>query len=114
MIDELDNPILAYMGSKNAVGRAVRRRVGEWGRAGVRINAVAPGPVNTPLLQSSIDDPATRGAVEALDIPLGRRGEPEEIANLVWFMTSEEASFMHGSVIYMDGGNDAAIRPERF
>ena len=55
IIDEQDSPILAYMGSKNAVGRAVRRRAEAWGNAGVRLNAVCPGPVNTPLLQGTIE-----------------------------------------------------------
>jgi NAD(P)-dependent dehydrogenase (short-subunit alcohol dehydrogenase family) len=114
IIDEADSPILAYMGSKNAVGRAVRRRADEWGKAGVRLNAVCPGPVNTPLLQGTIDDPATRDAIAKLNIPLGRRGEPAEIAGLIAFMSGSDASWVHGSIFYIDGGNDASIRPDRY
>jgi NAD(P)-dependent dehydrogenase (short-subunit alcohol dehydrogenase family) len=115
LIDKDENSILAYMGSKNAVGRAVRRRAGEWGRASVRLNAVCPGPVNTPLLQGCIDDPLTAGAIEGLSIPLGRRGEPEDVAKTVWFLSSpEQAGWIHGSVLYVDGGNDAEIRPDRY
>jgi NAD(P)-dependent dehydrogenase (short-subunit alcohol dehydrogenase family) len=114
IIDEMDNPIVAYMGSKNAVGRAVRRRAGEWGAEGVRLNAVCPGPTETALLQGTIDDPATKAAVESLDIPLGRRGQPEDIAKLVSFVAGEDATWIHGSVFYIDGGNDATIRPDRY
>jgi len=114
IIDEAASPIVAYMGSKHALGRAVRRRAGEWGRAGVRLNAVCPGPVDTPLLQATMDDPKTAGSVEGLDIPLGRRGKASEIAGLIWFLAGPEASWVHGSIYYMDGGNDAAIRPDRY
>lgn len=114
IIDDADSPILAYMCSKHALGRAVRRRAAQWGKAGVRLNAVCPGPTNTPLLQGTIDDPATKAAIESLDIPLGRRGEPEDIANLVSFLSSPEASWIHGSIYYVDGGNDATIRPDRY
>jgi len=114
MIDKEENSILAYLGSKNAVGRAVRRRAGEWGNASVRLNAVCPGPVETPLLQGCIDDPVQGPAIANLNIPLGRRGQPEDIAKLVWFLSSDDASWVHGSIYYCDGGNDADIRPELF
>ncbi len=114
LVDKDENSILAYMGSKNAVGRAVRRRAGEWGRGSVRLNAVCPGPTNTALLKDCENDPLTADAIKNLSIPLGRRGEPEDIANLVWFLSSDQASWVHGSVIYVDGGNDAEIRPDRF
>jgi NAD(P)-dependent dehydrogenase (short-subunit alcohol dehydrogenase family) len=115
LIDKDENSILAYMGSKNAVGRAVRRRAADWGHASVRLNAVCPGPVNTPLLKACIDDPKTGGAIASLSIPLGRRGEPEDIAKTVWFLSSpEQAGWIHGSVLYVDGGNDAEIRPDRY
>jgi NAD(P)-dependent dehydrogenase (short-subunit alcohol dehydrogenase family) len=114
IIDKLENPVIAYMASKHAVGRAVRRRAGDWGRASVRLNAVCPGPTNTPLLQQSIDDPKTSAAVENLSIPLGRRGEPVDVANTVWFLSSDQADWIHGSILYVDGGNDAEIRPDRY
>ncbi len=114
LIDKDENSVLAYIGSKNAVGRAVRHRAGAWGRASVRLNAVCPGPVNTPLLQKCMDDPLTGGAIESLSIPLGRRGEPEDVANTVWFLSAEQAGWIHGSIFYVDGGNDAEIRPDRY
>ncbi len=114
IIDKLESSIIAYMASKNAIGRAVRRRAAEWGKASVRLNAVCPGPTNTPLLQDCIDDPLTGDAIANLKIPLGRRGEPEDVANTVWFLSGEQANWMHGSILYVDGGNDAEMRPDRY
>jgi len=114
IIDAQDSPIVAYMGSKHALGRAVRRRAGTWGRRGVRLNAVAPGPVRTPLLQQGLDDPLTGAAIRGVTVPLGRIGEPQEVAELAAFLLSPAASWIHGAVYYIDGGNDAEIRPDRF
>jgi NAD(P)-dependent dehydrogenase (short-subunit alcohol dehydrogenase family) len=114
VIDAADNSIIAYLGSKHALGRAVRRRAGDWGRAGVRLNAVAPGPVKTPLLAGDMADPVTGAAIGKLSIPLGRMGEPEEVAELAAFLLGDQAGWIHGGVFYIDGGNDAEIRPDRF
>jgi NAD(P)-dependent dehydrogenase (short-subunit alcohol dehydrogenase family) len=114
IVDAGGNSIIAYLGSKHALGRAVRRRAGEWGRAGVRLNAVAPGPVKTPLLAGDMADPVTGAAIGKLSIPLGRMGEPGEIAELAAFLLGAQASWIHGSIFYIDGGNDAEIRPDRF
>ena len=113
-LEESGEPFLAYAGSKNALGRAVRRRAGEWGRAGVRLNAVAPGPVETPLLEGGLGDPRFGEAIRSLQVPLGRRGEPDDIAGLVSFLLGPDASWIHGSIYYIDGGNDAEVRPDRF
>jgi NAD(P)-dependent dehydrogenase (short-subunit alcohol dehydrogenase family) len=114
LLEEAGEPFLAYAGSKNALGRALRRRAGEWGRARVRLNAVAPGPVETPLLEGGLDDPRFGEAIRTLQVPLGRRGAPAEIAGLVSFLLGPEASWIHGSIYYIDGGNDAEVRPDRF
>jgi NAD(P)-dependent dehydrogenase (short-subunit alcohol dehydrogenase family) len=114
VVDAGDSSIVAYLGAKHALGRAVRRRAGEWGRAGVRLNAVAPGPVKTPLLAADMADPVTGAAIGKLSIPLGRMGEPEEIAELAAFLLHPKASWIHGSIYYIDGGNDADFRPDRF
>ena len=85
-----------------------------WAEAGVRINAVAPGPVMTPLLQGDMDDPLTGEAVRQLKVPLGRMGEPHEIAELIAFLLGPLASWITGSIYYIDGGIDAEIRPDQY
>jgi NAD(P)-dependent dehydrogenase (short-subunit alcohol dehydrogenase family) len=112
--DASDSSIVAYLGSKHALGRALRRRAGAWGRAGVRLNAVAPGPVKTPLLAGDMADPVTGAAIDKLSIPLGRMGEPHEVAELAAFLLGPKAAWIHGSIFYIDGGNDAEFRPDRF
>ncbi len=118
IIDEMDDAFLAashaYVGSKLALGRAIRRRVIGWGKAGVRLNGVAPGNTRTPMLQRVLEDPNTRDGVQSMEIPLGRLAEPDEVANLVAFLCSPEASYIHGGIYYVDGGIDAHIRPDRF
>ena len=114
IIDGLDNPIVAYMGSKHALGRALRRRVRRFGEARVRLNGVAPGPVRTPLLEAGIADPATRDAIQSIDLPIGRWGQPEDVADLVAFLLAPAAGWIHGSIVFIDGGNDAEIRPDRY
>lgn len=104
----------AYMTSKHALGRALRRRAMPWGQAGVRLNVVAPGPVDTPLLRRQLDDEATGAAIAALPNPLGRHGTADEVADLIGLLLSPRTSWVHGAVWYVDGGIDAAMRPERY
>lgn len=101
-----------YAMTKIALAQAVRRRVMDWGRAQVRLNAVAPGPVLTPLLQGSLDDPVLGPMVDALPIPLERRAEPDDIAGTVNFLLGPDASYIHGSILFADGGTDALVRPD--
>jgi NAD(P)-dependent dehydrogenase (short-subunit alcohol dehydrogenase family) len=105
---------LAYVGSKLALGRAIRQRTATWGKAGVRLNGVAPGNTRTPMLQKILEDPNTRDGVLSMEIPLGRMAEPYEVASLVAFLCSPDASYIHGGIFYIDGGVDAQIRPDRF
>lgn len=112
--DEHDSGPVTYMGSKHALGRALRRRARKWGDARVRLNGVAPGPIRTPLLEADMSDPATRKAIEGIDIPIGRWGEPDDIAKVVSFLMGPDAAWIHGSILYVDGGNDAEIRPDRY
>lgn len=104
----------AYAASKHAVVCDVRRRAAAWGARGVRLNAVAPGAVETPLLQQSIADPVVGKATAAFIPPLGRRAEPAEIAQVIGFLLSDAASYVHGSLLVVDGGIDALARPCRF
>jgi len=109
-----ENGFIAYGGSKHALSRAVRHRAKAWGESGIRLNAIAPGPTRTPLLAGSATHPVYGKGVEALEIPLGRWGEPGEIAAAIAFLLGPAASYVHGSILYADGGNDATVRPDRF
>lgn len=105
---------LAYAGSKNALTVAVRKRAATWGQAGVRLNTVAPGATETPLLQAGLQDPRYGEAIKNFVAPIARRAEPREMASVVVFLMSEAASFVHGSQLYVDGGIDAVTRPTQF
>lgn len=112
-VGDLDGPTV-YAMTKIALARAVRTRVLDWGRAHVRLNAIAPGPVLTPLLQGSLDDPVLGPLVDALPIPLERRSDPDEIAATAAFLLGRDASYIHGSIIFADGGTDALVRPDAY
>lgn len=107
-------PYAAYGCSKRALIVQVRRRAAAWGAAGVRLNAIAPGPVDTPLHQAARDDPVLGPATRAFVPPLGRIATPDEIAGAIAFLLSPAAAFIHGSVLFADGGCDAAARPALF
>jgi NAD(P)-dependent dehydrogenase (short-subunit alcohol dehydrogenase family) len=103
-----------YGGTKLALARWVRRTAttAEWAGAGVRLNAVAPGAVMTPLLQSGLAHPTLGDAIRAFPIPSGGFGAPEEIAAAIVFLLGPEARFCCGSVVFVDGGTDALLRPD--
>lgn len=103
-----------YAGSKIALTRWMRRAAvrPEWIGAGIRLNAIAPGAILTPLLQAQLDNPETAGAIEAFPVPAGGFGTPEAIAAWVEFMLSPAADFLVGSQIMVDGGTDAYFRSD--
>lgn len=107
-------PHIAYAASKYAVTAFARRKAVSWGKQGIRLNVVAPGAVETPLHKASLDDPRFGEAVKNFVAPLGRAGTPAEIAQTVAFLQSEQASFIHGSVFFVDGGMDAMVRSDHF
>lgn len=102
-----------YGMSKLAMTIGLRRRTQTWAAHGVRLNAVAPGPVDTPLLAASLADKTLGPLVEALPVPVGRRATATEIAGAVGFLLDPVNSFVHGSLLFVDGGSDALIRPDR-
>jgi NAD(P)-dependent dehydrogenase (short-subunit alcohol dehydrogenase family) len=101
-----------YGMSKLAMTRGLRRRTAAWAADGVRLNAVAPGPVDTPLLAASLADQTLGPLVEALPVPVGRRANPHEIAGAVGFLLDPVNGFVHGSLLFVDGGSDALLRPD--
>jgi len=113
-VAESVHPTLAYAASKLALARAVRQRAPTWAEAGVRLNAVAPGAVRTPLLEAGLDDAELGPLIRAVPMPVGDFGRPEQIAAVIDFLLSEDASFVVGSIVFADGGTDALTRPERF
>lgn len=100
--------------SKHALARAVRRRAAEWGRLGIRLNAIAPGMTETPMFRGAADHPEIGKSVEAIPIPQDRYASPDEIAGVIEFMLSDAAAYMQGSIVYVDGGTDAQLRPDAF
>lgn len=101
--------LVGYVASKHAVVGMTKSAAYELGPAGVRVNAVCPSPVETRMMRSleqglSPDDPATVHDLMAARIPLGRYGEPEEIAAVVAFLCSDDARFVNGLVAPVDGG----------
>jgi len=109
----LEHGATAYAASKLALARFMRARAvsPEWAGAGIRLNAVAPGPILTPLLQAGLDDPQLGEAIRGLPVPLGGFGASEHIAAAVRFLLGSEAAFCCGSVLFADGGTDALLRP---
>jgi NAD(P)-dependent dehydrogenase (short-subunit alcohol dehydrogenase family) len=93
----------AYAASKAGLNGMVKSLALEWAAEGVRLNSVGPGPVATPMLAGVLADPAMLAAMNAT-IPMGRLGQPEEIAELISFLLSQRASFITGQVICADGG----------
>ncbi len=95
---------LSYTASKGGVLSMSRELGVQFARQGVRINALCPGPVNTPLLQELFASDPERAARRLVHIPLGRFAEPDEIANAVLFLASDESSFITASQFMVDGG----------
>jgi NAD(P)-dependent dehydrogenase (short-subunit alcohol dehydrogenase family) len=80
----------------------------EFAREGIRVNAVCPGPVNTPLLKELFAKDAEKAARRLVHVPVGRFAEPEEIAAAVAFLASDDASFVTATSFLVDGGIHAA------
>jgi NAD(P)-dependent dehydrogenase (short-subunit alcohol dehydrogenase family) len=84
----------------------------QFAREGIRVNALCPGPVNTPLLQELFAKDPERAARRLIHIPMGRFAEPDEIASAVLFLASDDSSFITASTFLVDGGiNGAYVTP---
>ena len=104
---------ISYTASKGGV-LALSRELGvEFARQGVRVNALCPGPVDTPLLRELFASDPERAARRLVHVPMGRFAEAAEIANGALFLASDEASFVTASTFLVDGGLSAAyVTPE--
>ena len=97
----------AYCGTKGAVIALTRALSAEWVSRGIRVNALCPGPIDTPMLQAEFNlaaDPQAEAQVAVNSIPAQRLGTPEEIAKVALFLASDDAQFVHGAAIMVDGG----------
>jgi NAD(P)-dependent dehydrogenase (short-subunit alcohol dehydrogenase family) len=99
---------ISYSASKGGVLSMSRELGVQFARQGVRVNALCPGPVNTPLLQELFAKDEARAARRLVHVPMGRFGEPEEMANAVLFLASDESSFITASTFLVDGGISGA------
>lgn len=105
-------PSIAYGTSKIAVSHWVRRQAttAQWAGAGIRLNALAPGAVLTPLLEKQLATAAEAKNIERFPVPIGGFGDPGDLAEWAVFMLSPAARFLCGSIVFVDGGSDAYFR----
>jgi len=104
---------VSYTASKGAVLAMTRELGVQFARQGVRVNALCPGPVNTPLLQELFAKDPEKAARRLVHLPMGRFAEAAEIANAVVFLASDESSYVNASTFLVDGGLAGAyVTPE--
>ena len=108
----LEAGIVAYSTCKSAIARFVRVNAEEWGKAGVRLNAIAPGRMETPMLEGLLANPDISPGIEAMPSGIMKSATPEMVATVVDFFLDSESTFVHGQVLYVDGGSEAILRPD--
>ncbi|HYG92711.1 MAG TPA: 3-oxoacyl-ACP reductase [Nocardioides sp.] len=99
---------ISYSASKGGVLSMTRELGVQFARQGVRVNALCPGPVNTPLLQELFASDPERAARRLVHVPMGRFADPEEIASAVLFLAGDDASFITANTFLVDGGISGA------
>ena len=103
---------IAYTASKGGVLSMTREMAVEYARHNIRINALCPGPIQTPLMAELLSDPAKR-ARRLVHVPIGRFGQAEEVAKAALFLASDDSSLMTGASLVVDGGISIAyVTPE--
>ena len=109
----VDDSAGAYVFAKRGVIRIVKKRVSAWGAQGARLVSVSPGNVETPMGKQELSDEKTGAGMQGLvDMtPLARLAAPRELAEVIWFLASDKASFLTGTDVLVDGGVVAAITP---
>ncbi|HXZ05183.1 MAG TPA: SDR family oxidoreductase [Ktedonobacteraceae bacterium] len=112
-VAESKSPAIYYASSKAALARWMRRQAitTNWAGAGILLNGIAPGIIETPMTQPMLADKERRAQLEQqLPMPIGRHGRPEEVAELLLWLASPANSLVLGQVIFIDGGSEATVR----
>lgn len=98
----------AYGSSKAGIALLTSQMAIEWGPHGIRVNAVAPGLIDAGMSEPIYADPATRGARES-KVPLGRLGTADDVADVVLYLASDRAAYIHGQTVTVDGGVTGSV-----
>jgi NAD(P)-dependent dehydrogenase (short-subunit alcohol dehydrogenase family) len=109
-------PQPVYSGSKQALTKWMRHNTQAYAAQGIRMNAIAPGYTKTPLSAAVEGDPKYGEAIKQFiaSIPIGRPGLPQDMADAASFLLGDKASFICGAMLFVDGGHDAMLRPDKF
>jgi NAD(P)-dependent dehydrogenase (short-subunit alcohol dehydrogenase family) len=97
----------AYVSSKGGVTLLTRSMAIDYAKQGIRVNAICPGPTDTPMLRNALTPDELKAFAKTF--PMHRLGRPEEIAGAALFLASEDASFVTGALLYVDGGQTAEV-----